>query len=137
MGRAPDDATLPPVFLRLLEERITVDDLIRRTVEEQVRDLMGRRTLKGEQVRRILDRHYLSEREIAAQAEHGVVRHPADISTKPIDPEAEVQKALRAFVAGTYSILVSGRQVERLDEVVAFTPGSKVVFVRLVPLAGG
>ena len=55
----------------------------------------------------------------------------------PLDPALEVEKALRAFAAGTYVILVDGRRVERLDEVVPFAPGTKVTFLRLMPLVGG
>jgi len=139
VGRDSDEPTLVPVVLELLEERITVAELIRRTVEEQVRELVVRRKLDAQQARRALDRQYLTDEEIMAQAEQGAVRYPSRRAAHvpEIDPETEVQKALRAFEAGSYLILIDGRQVERLDEELTFAPGVKVMFLRLMPLAGG
>lgn len=53
------------------------------------------------------------------------------------DLEREVARALSAFRAGRYVVLVDGRQVESADELVTLTPDSEVTFVRLVPLRGG
>ena len=139
VGESPEAPDLAPVSLRLLDERLSVAELIRRTVEEQVRELTVRRRLDGEQARRALDRHYLSAEEVAAQAHRGAVRFPSGrpATAAPLDPEAEVGKALRAFEAGAYVVLVDGRRVEGPDEVVPFAPGTKVTFLRLMPLVGG
>jgi hypothetical protein len=48
-----------------------------------------------------------------------------------------VQRALNAFRRGVYHVFVDGRQVERLDSMVRFTPGARITFLRLTPLAGG
>lgn len=130
---------LQPVWLELLEERITVSELIRRTVEEQVRELLVKRKLDAQEARQILDRQYLTAEQVAAQAEKGAIRYPSSTRTKvpDIDPEAEVRKALRAFKAGSYFITVDGKQMERLDEVVTFAPGTRVTFLRLMPMRGG
>lgn len=139
VGSSPQDPALAPVVLELLEERMTVAELIRRTVEEQVRELLARRRIDAQQVRRALDRQYLTPEEIARQAQEGAVRLPSAraVRVPEIDPAAEAQKALRAFEAGAYLVLVDGRQVERLDETVTFAPGTRVTFLRLMPLAGG
>ncbi|HEX2516468.1 MAG TPA: hypothetical protein VH257_17305, partial [Chloroflexota bacterium] len=42
-GSAAGRSPLDPVFLRLLDEELTLAELIRRTVEEQVRELVVRR----------------------------------------------------------------------------------------------
>ena len=139
VGESPEAPDLAPISLRLLDERLSVAELIRRTVEEQVRELTVRRRLDAEQAGRALARHYLSTEEVAAQARRGAVRFPTTRAGKAaqLDPALEVEKALRAFEAGTYVILVDGRRVERLDEVVPFSPGTKVTFLRLMPLVGG
>ena len=139
VGESPEAPDLAPISLRLLDERLSVAELIRRTVAEQVRELTVRRRLDAEQAGRALARHYLSAEEVAAQARRGAVRFPTARTGKPaqLDPALEVEKALRAFEAGTYVILVDGRRVERLDEVVPFSPGTKVTFLRLLPLVGG
>jgi len=139
VGESPEAPDLAPISLRLLDERLSVAELVRRTVEEQVRELTVRRRLDAEQASHALARHYLSTEEVAAQARRGAVRFPTARAGKgaQLDPAAEVAKALRAFEAGTYVVLIDGRRVERLDEVVPFSPGTKVTFLRLMPLVGG
>jgi hypothetical protein len=44
---------------------------------------------------------------------------------------------LEAFTKNGFFVLVAGRQVADLDEVVDLSAASDVSFVRLVPLVGG
>jgi hypothetical protein len=84
-GRSP----LDPVFLRLVDEELTLAELIRRTVEEQVRELVVRRQREVADVRRALDRQYLTGSEVEAQArEQGAVRFPSrgDADVRTIEP---------------------------------------------------
>lgn len=135
-GRLQDSPELVPVFL-LLKEHLTVAELIRRSVKEQVR-LVVKRRMDAQQVRHTLARHYLTAVEIADQAEHGTVRHPSNRTTEvALDFEAEIHKTLRAFAAGSYIILVNGQQVAHLDEKLSFSSNTKVTFLRLMPLVGG
>lgn len=125
-GRPGDD--LPAVLVRLADDRATARELIGRAVREQVRELAA----DAARCHRALDRQYLSEGEIRAQAATGAVRpRPAP------DPAEAVARAHRAFARGTFTIVSGGRQVTDLDEVVALRLGEPVVFLRLVPLAGG
>jgi hypothetical protein len=129
-----------PVLLRLLDERLTLAELIRRTVEEQVRELIGRRRLDAAGAQRVLDRQYLTRAEVDAQAGvQGAVRFPSRRAGRAggIDPGAEVQRALDGFRQRSYHVFVDGRQAESLDEVVRLDPGTRVTFLRLTPLAGG
>ena len=56
---------------------------------------------------------------------------------RAIDAGRQVDAALEAFERGRLLVLVDGRQREALDEPLELSAGSEVVFVRLVPLAGG
>jgi hypothetical protein len=140
-GARPNEAGMDPVIVRLLEQRITVADLIRRTVEEQVRDLTLKRKLSLEQAHRTLDRQYLTDADVESQAEHGRIGMPGSrqnrASPPEIDVDREVEKAQHAFNARAFYILVDGRQMESLDDELVFAPGVKVVFLRLMPLVGG
>lgn len=129
-GACGDD--LPEVLVQLAVDRATVRELIRRTVEEQVRELR----VDAARCRRVLDRQYLSNDDLRAQASTGAIRMPRQ---PPADPDvtAEVARAHRAFAGGTFVVFVGGRQVVDLDEEVALRPGEPVVFLRLVALAGG
>ena len=137
-GGFQDSSALVPVFV-LLKQHLTVAELIQRTVEEQVRELIVERQLNAQQVRRALDRHYLTDSEIASQAQHGAVRYPSDRAAKipQIDCKTEVQKAISAFKAGSYIILVNGQQVQHLEEELTLSLNTKVTFLRLMPLVGG
>lgn len=139
VGGSPSEPVLAPVRVILPAETLTVATLIRRTVEEQVRELRMRQYLDAEQARRALDRQYLTSDEIAAQAEQGSVRFPSQRARKSrqVEAEEEVDRALRAFEAGAYLILVDGRRIESLNEEIRFAPGSNVTFRRLMPLIGG
>lgn len=137
-GGLQDSPEILPVLLNLLPQRLSVAELIQRSVEAQVHDLLVQRQMNAQQVRYILDRQYLTGSEIAAQAQQGVVRYPAKPNHVPqIDVKAEVDKALRAFEAGSYIVLVNTHQVKNLKEEITFSQNTKVTFLRLMPLVGG
>ncbi|RKT83195.1 hypothetical protein SAMN05421805_105327 [Saccharopolyspora antimicrobica] len=125
------DDGLPTVLVRLSEERTTARELIRHAVEEQVRELRA----DAARCRRILDRHFLSDDELRAQAAAGAIRPPRQMA----DPDVaeEVARAWRAFARGTFVVFVGGRQVVGLDEEITLRIGEPVVFLRLVALTGG
>jgi hypothetical protein len=132
--RAPQsELELPTVALDILDQDITVAELIRRTVEEQIRELLVSYKLEAEQARHALNRLYLTEQEIQAQAVTGAIRSVP----LQIDGAAEVRRAQRAFEKGSYLLVVDGRRVQRLDERLTFRPGCRVTFLRLTPLIGG
>jgi hypothetical protein len=108
-GGLQDSPLLPSVFLNLIQEHLTVAQLIQHTVEQQVRELLVRREMDTQQVRHTLERHYLTAAEVAVQAQQGAVCYPSDrtIKTPEVDLKDEIQKALRAFEAGSYIILVN------------------------------
>jgi len=138
-GLATNNLPLQPVVLQLIEERITVGELIRRTVEEQVRELVGRRKLDALKAQEALARKYLTDDEVRGKAGQGAVRYPSSrrAGVPQIDPQAEVRKALAAFDRGTYMVLIDGRRMESLDEEITFAPATKVTFLRVMALAGG
>jgi len=134
LGASGDD--LPAVLVRLADEPTTVRELIRRAVEEQIRELAS----DAARCRRVLDRQYLTNDELEAQARTGAIRMPARPGTRPPvgpDPATEVARAYRAFAEGTFVVFVGGHQVADLDEEIALRLGEPVVFLRLVALAGG
>ncbi|HTJ31939.1 MAG TPA: hypothetical protein VL738_01785 [Dactylosporangium sp.] len=135
-GRIPgrDRDEMPEVRVEA-GEGTTVGDLIGRAVAEQVRLLAADRA----QCRVVLDRQYLTADDIRAQAAAGAVRmrEPAQREPAPPDAGAEAARARAAFGKGAFAVFVGGRQLHGLDEPVAARPGEVVVFLRLVPLAGG
>ncbi|GEM_PF-697586 len=135
-GAPPQSSALDSVYLRLTEEQLTLADLIRRTVEEQVRELLAQK-LDVLAIERALDRCYLTDDEVSAQAERdGAVRLPKR-RLGQIDAEVEVGRALAAFESRSYVVFVDGRQVENLEAKINMRLDTRVTFLRLMPLAGG
>jgi hypothetical protein len=56
---------------------------------------------------------------------------------RAVDWEQEYTRALEAFTAHRYIVLIDDRQVDDLDMLVSLRAGCEVVFLRLTPLVGG
>ena len=56
---------------------------------------------------------------------------------RQVDPQAQFEKAIQAFDANAFIVLVDDRQVETLDDEIALRPETSVSFLKLVPLVGG
>jgi hypothetical protein len=110
--------------LDLLNERISVRELIRERVYEEVRQYNAKlpATFHG----------LVQPSEAEATLNGYQMRH-----RRPIDWEKQVAKALEAFGRNGFFILVDDRQAESLDDMIQLTPTTTVSFVKLVPLVGG
>jgi hypothetical protein len=56
---------------------------------------------------------------------------------RPVDPVAQIQRALEAFEGNGFFVLVDDRQVESLDEPIEIGLKTQVSFIKLLPLVGG
>ena len=139
VGSKHNDDSPSYVLLELLNEKITVRELIAQAVEEQIRDMLINRHLDAEQATKILNRQYLLESEVSNQAKSGVIRLPGLKNTQPpsLKLDHEIQKALQSFKRKGFMIIVDEQQLEDLDECVTLKATSKVTFLRLTPLIGG
>ncbi len=108
-----------------LGETLTVRDLIRLKVEEEARQLAAFEAL---------DQH---EPPLKLGREYNDPGAPVSRPRCPLEVEAEVSKAQKAFAAGRFLILVNGQRYTRLDEPIVLTPQATVKFIRLMPLTGG
>jgi hypothetical protein len=132
-GSNPDDH-LSQVALDLLNETLTIRELIAHTVEEQIRDLELQRKLDNDHIQQILNRQYLTDAEVQAQAQDGVIKMPK-VDKRGV--EYHIQTAQTAFQKGVYVIVIDGVQADALDSMVTLKPTSKITFLRLTPLVGG
>jgi hypothetical protein len=110
--------------LELPAERVTVRELIRSRVYQEVQDynLAPFGPFRG-----------LVQPEAAERALNG----PRDGRHRPIDWKKQFELAAEAFEAGQVLLLVDDRQVESLDEEVMLRHGSVATFLRLTLLVGG
>lgn len=112
------------LVVELLTERVTVRELIRARVYQEVQDYNRRQP----------------------ETFHGLVQ-PTDAertlngfrvkARREIDWRKQFDAACDAFARNGFFVLVDDRQVESLDAEVTLGPGARVSFVKLVPLVGG
>ena len=107
-----------------LPDRITVRDLIRTRVREEV----ARYNLNP--VARFSGLVAPTDAEITLNGSHLKEPHR-------LDWEAQADIAVRAFGRNGFFLLVDGHQAAELDEEIDLTGASDVAFVRLIPLRGG
>lgn len=114
-----------PVFvLDFLTEKITVKELIRSRVYQEVKDFNTQQPdyFQG-----------LVQPTETEQTLNGYkLRKP-----RQIDWEKQFEKALTAFQSNGFIILVDDEQVTELDEEITIAPDTSVAFMKLVPLVGG
>lgn len=115
---------LQEMDLSFLADLITVEDLIRQRVTQEVARYNAR----------------------PEGAFNGLVQPTDSESTlngyklrtrRPIDTEQQVQVALRAFQENGFFIIVDERQLEHLDDPIPVHDNLQVTFMRLMPLVGG
>ena len=115
-----------PIVLEFLTEHITVRELIRQRVYQEVQDYN-------------LNQH-------KSPVFSGLVR-PTDAEQtlngyklkKPrtLDWQEQYAKATEAFDAARVLVLINDHQAESLEEKVTIAPATEVSFLKLVPLVGG
>lgn len=79
----------------------------------------------------------LTERAVAEGAERGVIRSGGTEAATEVDTGEAVAAALLAFEDGLYKVILDDDPVDDLDAAVELRPDSKLLFLRLVALAGG
>ena len=133
------DEGLRNVFFETGAARMTVRELILRTVEEQVRDLNARRELTRQDLLRRFARQYQTEDEIRELRDAtGRGDHPARFARPaPIQLDAAQHHALEAFTEGRCVIFVGNEQMSSLAQEIELGASTKVQFLRVLPLQGG
>lgn len=118
---------LAELALQLTSQQLTVRELIRERVHQEVR-LHNAKTAAGRERFFGLVQPEDAERELNGYRLR---------TGRRIDRERQTETALRAFERGQVLVLIDNRQVEELDDEVRLASGSSVSFLKLVPLVGG
>ncbi|WP_181445347.1 hypothetical protein [Micromonospora endophytica] len=119
-------ARTPAWVLRIFEERLTLRELIRRRIHQEVAEYNAAAPVP----RRLLVQPTPTER--ALNGDPGAER-----PHRRIDPQRQVALAEEAFRRNGFVVLVGDRQVEELDDEVDLRRDTEVTFLKLVPLVGG
>jgi hypothetical protein len=125
-----ETATGVPVHefpLEFSNERITVRELIRERVYQEVSEYNFRSRREGGLFRGLVQ---------PTDAERTLNGFKVP-KNRDIDWEAQFARAIDAFGRNGFFILVDDRQAETLDETIVISPSTHVSFVKLTPLVGG
>lgn len=117
---------VPAGVLHLDCETLTVAELIRRRVEQEVAQFNADTQAAYPALVQLTE---------AEQRLNQSVPEPKDL--RPADVETQVTKALQAFQKNGFFVLVDEHQVESLDEELQLSQITEVSFFKLVPLVGG
>lgn len=112
------------MLLTFTSERITVDELIRSRVYQEVKDYHARQTTYFRGLVQPTD----AERTLNGYR----LRQP-----RRIDWEEQYALAIAAFQRNGFIILVNEHQVDDLEEDITIQPDTLVTFLKLIPLVGG
>lgn len=111
--------------LSVLSEKITVRELIKQRVTEEVDNYnknapnMFRGLVQPSESEQALNGYKLRKKQ------------------KKINREKQIQKAIDAFGTSSLILIVNDRQVESLDDEIIVAPNTIVSFLKLIPLVGG
>lgn len=112
------------IRVEFLTDHITVRELIRERVYQEVKDYNAKRpgVFRG-----------LVQPTDAEESINGWKLKQA----RMIDWQPQFEKACKAFAANKILILINDKQAESLDQPLTITPKSEVTFLKLMPLVGG
>lgn len=79
----------------------------------------------------------LTEQALADGLSAGTVRTGSRDVPTDVDVDEAVRAALTAFGDGLYKVIVDDEPVVDLDDALDLAPDTRLLFLRLVPLAGG
>ena len=130
---------LPEIEFSLPVDSISIRDLIARTVELQIAELLDKQAQSNAQAKAMLERQYIDDETMAEQARSGkIALAKAKLSAEQsIDVEHEIKRATKAFTAGRYKIFINGRDFTELDDCISYSEAVNVKFMRIMPLVGG
>ena len=117
----------PSLHLDLLTSTITLRELIRRRVYEEVQEYHA--APPSAVFRGLVTPTAVEAALNGPKPSHAVKRR--------VDWEAQYERALSAFARNGFFVLVGDRQVEDLDEELELKVDTEVSFVKLVALVGG
>ena len=118
--------------LEFLDERVTVRELIRSRVYQEVTEYNARAASNIAKGGQGFFRGLVQPTDAEQTLNGYTLRVPRRISW-----ESQLDRAIKAFAANGFLLLVDDRQVTDLDEVVHLRHDSTVTFLKLVQLVGG
>ncbi|MDG4774967.1 hypothetical protein [Solwaraspora sp. WMMD792] len=121
-------ARTPAWALQIFEERLTLRELIRRRIHQEVAEYHAAEAAGTAPARSLVQ---------PTPVERALNGDPTTRRRPRVDPDNQVALAETAFSRNGFVVLVGDRQVENLDDEVDLRRDTEVTFLKLVPLVGG
>lgn len=112
------------VHLKLASERLTLRELITRRVQAEVERF---------NLQRPVNFKALVQPTGAQETPNGyrLLQH------RDLDWQVQLEEALKAFETNSFFVMVDNKDIKDLDQEITLTPGSDVVFIKVMPVIGG
>lgn len=123
-------STVHTFSLEFLTERVTVRELIRARIYQEVTEYNARLV---SQPRQRIEFRGLVQPDDAERTGSGSQLRPS----RKVDWQEQFKHAIKGFQVNGFLVLVDDRQLDDLDEEVELRVDTRVSFLRLVPLVGG
>jgi hypothetical protein len=123
--------------LRLVSETLTAGELIAERVGAECRALAETERLELAEQRERVSAWLVVPGRLEQRLNGARVFGPGASAGKPLDTDAHVAIARKAFEARQFVMLFDGRQIETWDERITIRDDSLATFIRLTPLRGG
>jgi hypothetical protein len=117
---------LDEISLQIADETLTVADLIKLKVENEV-DCQNSKIKKNNQGYQ----HHTEDILNKNNSNYNSLKH------KALDTEAQIYRAWEAYKNNQIIVMVDNRQTEGLEEEILVNPETQVSFIRLTQLVGG
>lgn len=112
------------IVLEFLTECITVRELIRSRVYQEVQDYNLQKITGGRML-------------VQPSSTEAALNSPRAAAKSTVNWKPQFEKAVEAFERKQILVLIGSRQAASLDEEIVLTPSTTIAFLRLVPLVGG
>jgi hypothetical protein len=139
IGSVGEVFKINPVWVEIVQEEISVKDLLAQAVEAQINELLTNQNLDQQQAGKILDQYYPEQDSMEDPREDTRSSRERRVSAgrDPISITTETKRAFQAFRNGAVAVFVDGVQMQDLKQRVTITSETKIKFIRFMPLKGG
>jgi hypothetical protein len=129
-GRRRAGTAEHPLEIELADGEVRLRDLVEAVVRAEVAAFAERARMRSMLT-------VLTARALNEGLAVGAVRHGETESPSAVDVDAAVATALQAHADGIFRVLVDDEPADDLEETITLHSNSRLLFLRLVALAGG
>jgi hypothetical protein len=133
-----DVANLRNITLEFEHKTTTLRELIARTVAAQVQQINLVPGLTTGEKQALLRQRYMATSDRDKPTANDTILNKIDYPVpQALQVDDEIEKAWYGFERQRYMVIINGCQILALDDLVLLSNHAEIIFLRLIPLAGG